>query len=76
MPLHPFATRKKRLENALTLGGLFGALLIVFVIMALAGPDGDGWSWGYFLRQNWHFLAGIPAGMIALIVYVRGGAKQ
>jgi hypothetical protein len=73
MALHPFESRKKRLENALTVAMLYIAAVGVFVGMAYAGGGSD---WMDMLSTFGPYLIAIPAGIVALITYVRGSAKQ
>ena len=73
MGLHPFESRKKRLENAATLALLYVAVVGVFAGMAYAS---GGAEWKDMLGTFGLYLIAIPAGIVALIGYVRGGAKR
>jgi hypothetical protein len=74
MPLHPFQSRRKRLENALTLSLLGTAVVGVFFGLAYAA--GGELDWTAHLGTIGMHLVLIPVGMVALVKYVRGSKAQ
>ena len=69
MPLHPFQSRKKRLDNGLTAFALGIVFAAMFVFMSY---DGERFRWEGLLTHAVLILFGL----IGLVVYVRGGAKR
>ena len=65
MPLHQFQSRKKRLENALTVLALGSVLTAMAVFMSF---DGERFQWENLVP----YAVAIPVGLIALVFYVRG----
>jgi len=73
MPLHPFESRNKRLENALTGAGLFAVLLGLSVFMTY---DGERLRWDRWLGEFAYLIVVIPAAIISAYFYVRGGKAK
>ena len=69
MPLHPFQSRKKRFENALTVFALGSVVAAMFVFMSF---DGERFRWEDILP----YAVVIPFCLVGLVMYVRrSGAK-
>jgi hypothetical protein len=64
MPLHPFKSRKKRLENALTVFALGLVLLAMFLFMSF---DGKRFRWEEIVP----YAVGMAFGLFSLAIYVR-----
>jgi hypothetical protein len=73
MPLYPHKSRRKRLENALTVVALYVILAGLAVFMSY---DGEGWNWTRIIGSISPLLIAIPVGVAALIAYVRGRERQ
>ena len=72
VPLHPFESRRKRLENALTAGAL---LFVMFGLMIFMSYDGEGWPLAKIVSGFAPVLVAIPGMIIAGYVYVRGAGR-
>ena len=72
MALHPHQSRRKRVENVLSIG-LFGVIILGMSAMFPMGRD--DWTWGDVLESVGPSLLIAIGSIAAAVAYVRGGQK-
>ena len=72
MALHPHKSRKKRLENAVTLGLFWLCLVGMLAVLPMGRDD---WTWNDVLRQVGPLLLLGLTGVAGLVAYVKKGDR-
>ena len=72
MALHPHQSRRKRLENVLSLGTFW---LIILAMLAVLPMGRDDWTWADILKSVGPSLLIAIGSIAAAVAYVRGGRR-